>query len=304
MQVGNKKKIVALGTLREDLLLQFDFSTPIESNEVKLNSYTSVIGGSVHNSCFFLADFSKDVDVILCTPNHAMLVNRVLYNEKRDNYHLIFEGNDINIYPLSIIGIKKNGDKDIISCDNQIDDSETIALLIPQIDDCCLVYSSFYEININNYEKLVPIFSFCKEQGKEVMIDLCPLLDNLNPKIVDSILNSITILSGNEKEYQKLLGILQVENIKDILKQFTNIDIICIKRGEKGAAIIKRNMDEIETYERINTEFITAKNTNGCGDVFNAVVICGLVNEWTINHIVDIAVEESKKVALGGLPWT
>ena len=41
------KNVVAFGTLREDLLLQYDFTTPIGGDEIKIGDYKSVVGGRI-----------------------------------------------------------------------------------------------------------------------------------------------------------------------------------------------------------------------------------------------------------------
>ncbi|MCI8584214.1 MAG: carbohydrate kinase family protein [Dorea sp.] len=302
------KNVVAFGTLREDLLLQYDFTTPIGGDEIKIGDYKSVVGGSVFNTCTFLSDYYHAIDITLFSLNYVVLTDGMLqFCQKYHNYNINYAETAIDSRPLSIIGIKEDGDKNIISCDKAIDGSEVIDLLSKKIEDFHLLYTSFYEVNTANYMSIVQLFADYMKIKKTVMIDLCPLLSLLSGEMLTKILSSVTVLSGNESEYQLLLRILELEDIENILKIFRNISLLWIKKGEKGGAVITRknekNINSYHKYESVITTNIKAKNTTGCGDAFNAVVICGLVNGWELQHIIDEAVNVGKKIALGGFSW-
>lgn len=298
--------IIAFGTLREDILLRYDFSVPLEKMEVKLDSYKSVIGGSVYNSCLFLSNYSKTIDITLLVPNCQMQLSTLFY-EQYPNLHIIYNGSNMASHPLSIIGICKDGEKRIISCDNAANSDGLLNIVSKYISNCQLLYTSFYEINKDNYIRIAHIFSEINKTGKLVMLDLCPLLNTFSKHLITNILEFVSVLSGNELEYQALFNILKMKSAEAIFKKFKHINVLCIKQGEHGATILKRTTSNYkkpyEKYEHVIKEKIVAKNTVGCGDVFNAVIINGLINNKSLRHILDEAVEESRKIALGGLPW-
>ena len=154
------KNVVAFGTLREDLLLQYDFTTPIGGDEIKIGDYKSVVGGSVFNTCTFLSDYYHAIDITLFSLNYVVLTDGMLqFCQKYHNYNINYAETAIDSRPLSIIGIKEDGDKNIISCDKAIDGSEVIDLLSKKIEDFHLLYTSFYEVNTANYMSIVQLFA-------------------------------------------------------------------------------------------------------------------------------------------------
>jgi sugar/nucleoside kinase (ribokinase family) len=130
---------------------------------------------------------------------------------------------------------------------------------------------------------------------------------NINSKIVEDILNSVSILSGNELEYEVLMKQFGVTSEQNLLNIFPNIQMLWVKKGSKGAMVIEKQKlngsEKYYTYDSTIEKIVTANNTTGCGDVFNAVVIAGLYNGWLTETILSKAIEESSKIAERGLPW-
>lgn len=136
------------------------------------------------------------------------------------------------------------------------------------------------------------------------MIDLCPLLSDKKKDIISAILPLTSILSGNMLEFNQLLKISDYNNIIEFMSSHRNLNEIYIKKGDKGAEYYYRdNKGQIQKMIYICDSNIVAKNTTGCGDVFNAVVLSGKCYNFNDDKIIKKAVFESGVIAERELPW-
>lgn len=298
------KRIVALGTLREDITFEYDFSVSMAEMERKLMHLDKVVGGSVHNTCYYLALKNSEIQVVLCTLNYGNLVRNFRQRLNCSNYNVLMTKGELLQYPVSIIGLKNNGEKQMLSFDPQTDDCSLIPLFKKETHDAELVYTSFYEINESNYLSIAEIFNYCTTHGRKVMVDLCPLIRGIKEETIRLILLNTTIISGNEHEYKQLMKIMKCEDAQEILRRFPNIDSVYIKMGKNGAvAYIRDKQGSIIRQCQESNRTNDIKNTTGCGDIFNAVVISGICNGENNSKILEFAVNESSIIAIGGLPW-
>ena len=294
------KNIVALGTLREDITIDYDFSRAMNKPEVKVKKANYSVGGSVYNTCYYLSLKNDNLNVSMCTSNYSHLVQRVKNEIKTHNYRIITSESIIYEYPISIIGVRKDGEKQILSYDSIIDQA-LLSLFKHETDNADFVYTSFYEINNNNYVEISNIFQRCHIRGGMTMVDLCPIVNQINDKILNDILCNAVIISGNEYEYKCLLDKLRITRIDDLMQRYSAINHVFVKKGSLGAEYRKRNKDYL--CYNLEQEDSDAVNTTGCGDVFNAMVINGFCNEENDNYILNNAIIESRNIAKGGLPW-
>ena len=298
------KKIVAFGTLREDVVIEYDFSVPMKEMEVKLNKLDKTVGGSVNNTCYYLALKDSKLQVVLCTLNYIDLVGMLKKRMSCVNYRISTTQEALLQYPVSFIGLRENGEKQMISYDPIIDDSLLIDLLKKDVIDAEVLYTSFYEINERNYSKIATIFNKVIGSGKTIMVDLCPTLNRLSDVAIKEILSSTTVVSGNENEFKIMLKMLGQGGITDVFSEFPTIERIYVKKGERGASLYIN--DKQEKIDEIHIDAVVSdviKNTTGCGDVFNAVIIEGMINTKDYQKTLECAVKVSGKIAEGGLPW-
>lgn len=299
------KKVVALGTLREDIVIKFDFSTPMEKMEMKINNLNKSVGGSVNNTCAYLAKMDSQIEVVMCTLNYADLVEIVESREKINNYHISVTQESFLDHPVSIIGVKENGEKQMISYDPSIDETQLISLFKEEAKKSDLLYTSFYEISDTNYNVLVRIFSEAIDSGKIVVLDFCPVINKKDKIMLREILLFTTVVSGNIDEYQMLLSMFDMNNFEEIFWTFPTIKEIYVKEGEKGSSLYRKNNENgiIEKMHIDGMRIASIKNTTGCGDVFNAVIIEGMLNNRDYETLLESAVRVSGKIAERGLPW-
>ena len=300
--MGYMKTVVALGTLREDITINYNFSRPMNVPEVKVKKAKWSVGGSVHNTCYYLSLKSIELTIRMCTSNYKLLLQRINQDAIAENYKIITSKTESQEYPISIIGVREDGDKQLLSYD-PVMDTELLLLFENKANNADFVYTSFYEINENNYLRMSEILQGCYFRGVMTMIDLCPLISSISESTLRKVLNNVVIVSGNEHEYRDLLYKLGISDMNVLLRNHPNIEYLFIKRGSQGAEY--RSRYEAEDYKvqchELNNSVIM--NTTGCGDVFNAVVIEGLCLGEGKQSILNRAVIESEKIAKGGLPW-
>lgn len=293
--------IIAFGTLREDISIKYDFSNPIKIPEKRVDEYQKLIGGSVYNTCRFLADMDDTMDVIFCTHNYSGLINTIRCSGISRRLHIVIPDESPKIHPLTLIGVKDNGDKTMISCDVPVDFKSVFEKIICYTKKSKIMYTSFYEVTEDNYLDILNLFErFLSRNDTSIVIDLCPLITQLKPNIIDEVLKKIKILTGNAYEHKTLLKILGLREIRNLFDRFTLLETVFIKKGEDGAEVISRNCEKLNYKE--NNDYVI-NNTTGCGDIFNAVVLQGIVKEKENRMILEEAVKKGGKIARGGLPW-
>lgn len=270
----------------------------------KVNTLNKSVGGSVNNTCNYLAFLDSKLEIVLCTFNYKDLVEIINRRIIGDKYRISVTKEAILQYPISIIGLREDGEKQMISYDPIVDDSVLINLLKKEVIDADIIYTSFYEIGERNYSDIVKLFNDAIDSGRTIMVDLCPVINKLTATVINEILANTTVISGNEDEFRTLLQMTDRGSIIEIFRDFPVVEQIFVKQGEKGASIYKKDTyGEIEEMHINGVKNSFIKNTTGCGDVFNAVVIEGLVNNKGYKTIIEHAVNESGKIAEGGLPW-
>lgn len=296
------KTVVALGTLREDITLNYDFSNPMKVPEVKVNKAKWSVGGSVYNTCSYLSLNSTNLNIRMCTSNYVLLLQRVDQDAINGNFKITTTKTELLEYPISIIGVREDGDKQLLSYDPVID-AELLLLFEHEVENADFVYTSFYEINENNYLKICEIVQRCRSRGAMTMIDLCPLVSMIDAGTLREVLSNMVIVSGNEHEYKDLIQKLGIADTNDLLRNYPYIKYIFIKRGGQGADCKSRKDAENCSFQYYGINSLETVNTTGCGDVFNAIIIEGCCLGKKCQSILRRAVTESGKIAKGGLPW-
>ena len=211
--------VLSVGTLRSDIYLNYDFAVPMKEMEVKLANYSRKIGGSVFNTSNFIGNYSSNIKVTLCTLNHISLIAELANGSYSNNINILTIGDPINSYPMSIIGLDDMGEKRMISVETYSPplylDSDNQDYYLYDI-----FYTSFYEINNYNLEAICSLCTGFLSRNKYTMIDLCPLIDSLDNGVIVKTLKCISVLSGNEQEYNKLLYKIGISSKKQLFESF------------------------------------------------------------------------------------
>lgn len=302
----NMNKIVAFGSLREDITIDYDFSRTTMEPEVMLSSLRRTVGGSVYNTCRFISMMFSSSRVVYCTYNYTELIRRIQEDHFVNKALVIkYPQKRLYDYPTSIIGLKDDGEKQMLSFDPEMD-LDVVNIFMEEAKDANLVYTSMYEICSDNYINIASILNDCLARHAIVMVDLCPVITELEKRIVESVLLSTSVISGNIHEFNGLLKMLELQSIKDLFRRFSTINMACVKNGSNGADLYERkNTGEIIHLSK--GSMVTdscVRNTTGCGDAFNAVIAYDLCIKEKTERLLEHAVKDSGMVSKGGLPWT
>ncbi len=297
--------ILTYGSLRLDLSIPYDFSKPLEVYETVIPNFAYRIGGSVYNTTMFLAELlisNHSLSTIsMIVPEGGILYhNWALKNRIPSNLKLLMNNTTQMEFPLSIIGVDDSGDKRMLSF-NPVRRTDSVTELHKMIMQAEIVYTSFYEIG----EAECNALSIAKHSGNtSIVIDLCPLIGVIPLGIVRSVLSYTTVLCGNENEFRVLLERMCMKHPNELFTKYSNIKEAWMKQGENGSTAWVRNDDNavIMLSQRPITQ-IVAKNTTGCGDVYNAVVLHGMMHQTDKEIILRNAIIEGSKIAEGGIPW-
>lgn len=283
-------KCCAFGTVRVDIRAYQDIHEIDQHEEIKISEMAMTVGGSVYNTVSVLNELKHDAVLYMLNAygDFADYV-RIKLNNRNLNYISCKE--DKNDTATSIIFVDKMGKKKMVSYDGIRQDRYILNKLKEDIDQYQLFYTSFYEINQNNYETLVDIMSSCAKN----FIDLSPLIYEVDSNVIHTVLKEVYILSGTDDEYGILLKILDMESYHDLIHTY-GITYVFVKRGSEGASLYTEN----STYHFGPDEKRVSHDTTGCGDTFNAGVISALAKDMNDEMVLQKAVKMATKVAYEG----
>lgn len=283
-------KCCAFGTVRMDIHAYQEIDNLDEHEEIKINEMNMAIGGSVYNTVSVLNDLKQDiVFYMLNSVDDFADFIKIKMNKRNINY--ITCKQDKNDTATSLIFVDMQGKKKMISYDGVRQDKYILSKLMKDIEQYELFYTSFYEINQDNYHDIINIMSLCKIN----FVDLSPLIYKVDDYVINDILQQVQILSGTEEEYDILLGKTNCDSFEDLVAK-NNISYLFVKKGSRGAMVItQKNMYEYAPSEKKNSH-----DTTGCGDAFNAGIIDSLTKKVNDEWMLQEAVEMATKVAYEG----
>lgn len=283
-------KCCAFGTVRMDIHAYQEIDNLDEHEEIKINEMNMAIGGSVYNTVSVLNDLKQDiVFYMLNSVDDFADFIKIKMNKRNINY--ITCKQDKNDTATSLIFVDMQGKKKMISYDGVRQDKYILSKLMKDIEQYELFYTSFYEINQDNYHDIINIMSLCQIN----FVDLSPLIYKVDDYVINDILQQVQILSGTEEEYDILLGKTNCDSFEDLVAK-NNISYLFVKKGSRGAMVItQKNMYEYAPSEKKNSH-----DTTGCGDTFNAGIIDSLTKKVNDEWMLQEAVEMATKVAYEG----
>lgn len=280
----------AFGTVRIDIHAFQDINELDNHEEIKIHEMSMKVGGSVFNTVSVMNALNIDSVLYMLNANDE-LADYIKIKLKNKNINFILCKQDQNDIATSIIFVDKTGNKKIISYEGVRRDKYILKQLVKEIGQYDLFYTSFYEISKDNYSDIVAIMSGCATN----FVDLSPLIYEIEPEVVKSVLEKVQVLSGTRDEYEILINKLGMQTYIDLIERF-NIRYLFVKKGSEGASLYKRDA----VYEYKPSVIRSSHDTTGCGDTFSAGVIRGLSENWEDRKILSNAVEMATKVAYEG----
>ncbi len=283
-------KCCAFGTVRMDIHAYQEISAINDHAEIKIDEMNMTIGGSVYNTVSVLNELKQDIVLYMLNSTDDFADYIKMRMNKRDINYITCK-QDKNDTAASLIFVDKQGKKKMISYDGDRRDEYILNKLRKDIEQYELFYTSFYEINQNNYQEILNIMSLCDNN----FVDLSPLIYEVDDRVIDAVLQHIQILSGTEEEYDILVNKLNCKSMKEILQKY-HMKYIFVKRGSKGASVLTESSE----YEYSPKEKRTSHDTTGCGDTFNASIIDSLTKKVNDEWMLQEAVEMATRVAYEG----
>lgn len=142
-----------------------------------------------------------------------------------------------------------------------------------------LVFISGYTIhNEDRGESIINIASEASKHGVLVAIDLGGFKQEHN-KILSELRGKLNYLFLNEEELLEITGSMNVNDGLEALYEIITPHVIFLKQGEKGCLIRGRNIAITIPAYRVHVV-----DTTGCGDVFNAGVLYGILKGYSISN--------------------
>ncbi len=283
-------KCCAFGTVRMDIHVYTELNNFEKHEEIKIDEMSMAVGGSVYNTVSVLTQLKQKA--VLYMLNATDDFNDFI-KIKMNNRHLTYVScdQDKNDTAKSLIFVDGQGKKKTISYDGVRQDKSILNILYEDIDKFDLFYTSFYEINKENYRDILKIMTYCPKN----FVDLSPLIYSIDSEILSSVLMHIHILSGTEEEFEILMNKLNCKSPENLLSEYF-FDYLFVKRGKNGATVFTKN----SRYDYEPKEKRTSHDTTGCGDTFNAGIIYSLSNKYDDEKMLQQAVEMATKVAYEG----
>ncbi len=294
-----KFDVTGFGALNIDVLYNVNKITH-EDEEAFITDYDIFCGGSAANTVIGLSKLEMNTGFIgkIANDHYGKLLLKNLQKENVDTDGIIIE--------------KEGRSGNVIGF---VDEKGNRALYVdPGVNDLI----DISEINMGYIEnsKVLHLTSFVGNSVDAQESTLDRIEDNITVSLdpgriyaergtifLKNILNRTDIILINEKELNYLTGkkYNSLEERAKVLEEY-NIDVVVVKRGEKGSYI----KDHGENYymEPFN---VNCKDTTGAGDAFNAGFLYGFIKGKDIqksgeigNFIASCCIQESGSIK--GLP--
>ncbi|MCF2140918.1 MAG: carbohydrate kinase family protein [Candidatus Lokiarchaeota archaeon] len=286
----------------------------------------SFLGGSAANTCFFLLQLMKNT--LYPLDYEVNLISTIGTDKLAEK--IISALKSVEISAANIKILEGNSGRTEIRLDFQ---GERSIKRFPSVSSklseiiCDSSYSKLLKnglIHFNHSQKTLE--NLVQIQPHLFSMDISgilPKVDDLNDINKDYLRNallslfekiSLRILLGNEEEFGILFFLLgNVKTLKSFLILSTfeklrilhdfikivNIGYLCMKCGKKGAILV----DKKTYYFQKPPENLIIKDTTGAGDAFNAGIIFGILNSFSLERALNLAVFlGSKKCEVLGVP--
>lgn len=265
-------KICVFGSINMDLVVNID-NIPRVGETILSKAFNKIPGGKGANQAVAAKRCGSAVSMIgnIGNDENGEILKSKLIEEKID-VECIFQDLD-NETGMAFIMVNESGNNSIIVIQgsNMTIKEEIIEKSIHKIRECDILISQF-----ETCEKLtLKAFKIAKSLGKITVLNPAPA-----KKIDNELLKYTDIIIPNETETEVLTGIsvTDIEGSREAAKVFleNGVKFVIITLGDKGAALIGKNISEIiPAYE------VDVIDTTAAGDSF----IGALSSKLNVNNI-------------------
>ncbi len=148
--------------------------------------------------------------------------------------------------------------------------------------------------NENNRKVLKQIIS--ENEFKDIFVDMNIRKPFYSEEVIRFAFNNATVLKISDEELSVVMGVLNKENLqpndcaKIISKEFKNVRIIIITKGDKGSYVYDCTANE--SYE-IDAKKVEVVSTVGAGDSFSASFLAEYLSSGDIKKALSLATKIS-----------
>ncbi len=280
MQAARKKRILVIGSINMDLVLNVS-SVPVAGESCLADHYWFSPGGKGANQAAAAAQLGADVTFVGKIGKDANGV-QLLNTQKAFGVDTSYIKTDENASTgLAVVMVEADGKNRILIVPG------SNMLLMPE-DVVPVIDEGSYDAMIVQLE--IPhqtVIAACwaaMNKGMPVVVDAGPAQSfPLNE------IEGVTVLSPNETETMALCGIYpdteeNAMNAARLLLQKTKANYIVIKRGDKGAFVYGKDIEQNIAALRVQ-----AVDTTAAGDAFTAALTVRLIEHNSIEEAVIFA---------------
>lgn len=174
-----------------------------------------------------------------------------------------------------LVVLEKNGERTFMT-KKGVESGFHKELLTKDLSKIKNVMVTGYFLLSEDSEEIISCLEEISKQSEYFLFDPGPLVNLIDPKILNRVLSIANIITVNEVEVESM-----------ILPEDSN-KIIVIKKGKAGGEV--RHGSEQFSYQAKNVQAI---DTTGAGDSFAAGLMFGLVSGMDVKSSISIAVESS-----------
>jgi len=275
--------VLIYGDLLLDVLFYLEESVSIDRKAHVVKSVVVSSGGAAGNIAVTLSRLKVPVFVLSTIgidPIGEYLLSRLVCEGVQVDYVKKIK----ETYTGITVGfIEPNGHRTLFTykgaSGKNIIRAKELSSLLDRITCVQLVFISGYTVhNEDRGESIIAVASEASKRGVLVAIDLGGFTREHN-KVLSELRGKVDYLFLNEEELLEITGSRSVNDGLEVLYETITPRVIFLKQGERGCLIRERNTIVVIPAYRVHVV-----DTTGCGDVFNAGVLYGILKGYSISN--------------------
>lgn len=280
MILGNKKKIVVVGSSNTDMVIKAD-RLPVPGETVIGSQFMMNPGGKGANQAVAIARMGGEVTFVTKTGNDLFgRQSMELYNSENINTEYVFSDPD---HPsgVALISVDASGENCILVAPgaNGALTVKDIEKARPELESAGILLMQL-EIPMETVEYAAEIAA---KNGVKVALNPAPA-----QALSNELLNRLYIITPNKNEAEILSGVKVTdwESARRAADRISEkgVEIVVITLGGLGALVKESNH-----YHRIEAEKVEAVDTTAAGDTFCGTLCVGLSEGKSIVEAVQLA---------------
>jgi sugar/nucleoside kinase (ribokinase family) len=279
---GSSNKVLVMGGLIIDQYLLVD-QYPGRGEDVLISDSFKRVGGSTINVACTLKNLGVDAYPVSTIGNDkygSMIENYLLEANIKKNCVRVDKGEATGYCLVIVDSSSERTFMTYKGCEGKFSPALIDDKLLTEI---AFVYITGYYLQGQDAAAVISFIKNIKESGASIMFDPGPLVDEIEPTILCSILTLSDVFIPNVKELKKIKDKLAItEEFNEWAIKY-NINYLIIKNGNAGVIAYQAN----QRYQ-LPAFKVAAIDTTGAGDSFAAGCIYGFLNHLALEEILKL----------------